>query len=224
MYINEFFGNIKHNVDIEKHDGKDSRDVLTGRSESMDQQLADDLYWFILDHDELHKTHFMPLAKEISQLQKSKKFDHGKYIKKWMPMVKAGCLKFYKQQKMEGHPNDIFTKKMRKDLCYRLADQHHRDIEKNEYTLGEAKKHKNKKIKEVGQAQMAAPSGPYASPPTGGHYNLSEKQRLDPKCWKGYRKSGTKLKGGVRVNNCVKVSEAWELEITKLVKILENKI
>ena len=32
-------------------------------------------------------------------------------------------------------------------------------------------------------------------------------QRLDPKCWKGYKKQGTKVKGGVRVNNCVPVSE-----------------
>ena len=30
------------------------------------------------------------------------------------------------------------------------------------------------------------------------------KQRLDSKCWKGYRKAGTKLKGNTRVNNCVK--------------------
>ena len=30
-----------------------------------------------------------------------------------------------------------------------------------------------------------------------------EKQRLDPKCWKGYKKQGTKMKGSVRVNNCV---------------------
>jgi hypothetical protein len=29
------------------------------------------------------------------------------------------------------------------------------------------------------------------------------KQRLDPKCWAGYHKAGTKVKGGVRVNNCV---------------------
>lgn len=37
---------------------------------------------------------------------------------------------------------------------------------------------------------------------------LSEaQQRLDAKCWKGYRKQGTKMKGGTRVNNCVKVSE-----------------
>jgi hypothetical protein len=33
------------------------------------------------------------------------------------------------------------------------------------------------------------------------------KQRLDSKCWKGYRKSGTKIKGDTRVNNCVKVKK-----------------
>jgi hypothetical protein len=30
------------------------------------------------------------------------------------------------------------------------------------------------------------------------------KQRLDPSCWEGYEKRGTKVKGGTRVNNCVK--------------------
>jgi len=35
-----------------------------------------------------------------------------------------------------------------------------------------------------------------------------EKQRLDPKCWSGYKKQGTKMKGDTRVNNCVPVSEA----------------
>ena len=37
-------------------------------------------------------------------------------------------------------------------------------------------------------------------------------QRLDPKCWKG-KKIGnpkTKVKGGVRVNNCVPVEETYE--------------
>jgi oligopeptide/dipeptide ABC transporter ATP-binding protein len=36
------------------------------------------------------------------------------------------------------------------------------------------------------------------------------KQRLDPKCWKGKHKEGTKIKGGVRVNNCVP-NESQEL-------------
>lgn len=31
----------------------------------------------------------------------------------------------------------------------------------------------------------------------------SVKQRLDKSCWSGYHKAGTKIKGGVRVNNCV---------------------
>tara|TARA_B100000003_G_C10661814_1_gene263368 strand:+ start:30 stop:485 length:456 start_codon:yes stop_codon:yes gene_type:complete len=39
------------------------------------------------------------------------------------------------------------------------------------------------------------------------------KQRLDPKCWDGYKKQGTKMKGGVRVNNCVK-EDGVDLEET----------
>lgn len=36
------------------------------------------------------------------------------------------------------------------------------------------------------------------------------KQRLDAKCWKGYKKQGTKMKGDTRVNNCVPVEEDWQ--------------
>jgi len=47
------------------------------------------------------------------------------------------------------------------------------------------------------------------------YFNIWEaKQRLDPKCWKGYRKKGTKMKGGKRVNNCVKedvITEGYKL-------------
>jgi hypothetical protein len=34
-------------------------------------------------------------------------------------------------------------------------------------------------------------------------------QRLDAKCWSGYKKQGTKVKGGVRVNNCVPIEETY---------------
>ena len=50
-----------------------------------------------------------------------------------------------------------------------------------------------------------------------------EKQRLDPKCWKGYRKAGTKMKGGKRVNNCVPVSEEVESIMGSLISLLEQK-
>lgn len=46
------------------------------------------------------------------------------------------------------------------------------------------------------------------------------KQRLDPKCWKGYKKQGTKVKDGVRVNNCVK--EELEDEFDLIESIIEN--
>jgi hypothetical protein len=39
---------------------------------------------------------------------------------------------------------------------------------------------------------------------------LAESQRLDAKCWKGYKKQGTKMKGDVRVNNCVPLEETYE--------------
>ena len=37
----------------------------------------------------------------------------------------------------------------------------------------------------------------------GESYIAEVKQRLDAKCWKGKHKAGTKIKGGIRVNNCV---------------------
>jgi len=46
-----------------------------------------------------------------------------------------------------------------------------------------------------------------------GETHIAElKQRLDPKCWKGKHKEGTKIKGGVRVNNCVPNESVSESE------------
>ena len=38
---------------------------------------------------------------------------------------------------------------------------------------------------------------------THGNHMMETASRLDAKCWKGMHKAGTKIKGGVRVNNCV---------------------
>ncbi len=48
------------------------------------------------------------------------------------------------------------------------------------------------------------------------------KQRLDPKCWKGYKKQGTKVKGGVRVNNCVKEDPELSEEFDLIESIVET--
>jgi LysM repeat protein len=49
----------------------------------------------------------------------------------------------------------------------------------------------NDKFKSKGQRRVAALT------------NEEENQGSDPKCWTGYKKQGTKMKGGTRVNNCV---------------------
>jgi hypothetical protein len=55
------------------------------------------------------------------------------------------------------------------------------------------------------------------------------KQRLDAKCWKGKHKAGTKIKGGIRVNNCVPnesqgVAEGLDQEFNmQLAKILKQR-
>ena len=47
------------------------------------------------------------------------------------------------------------------------------------------------------------------------------KQRLDPKCWTGKHKEGTKIKGGVRVNNCVPNESIEESKVTPSAKDLK---
>lgn len=42
-------------------------------------------------------------------------------------------------------------------------------------------------------------------------------------CWKGYKRMGTKKKGGRTVDNCVKVGEGWEQQLSSVIKLLENK-
>ena len=55
--------------------------------------------------------------------------------------------------------------------------------------------------------------------------NEAVKQRLDAKCWKGKHKEGTKIKGGVRVNNCVpNESVAEDTELAKEFDLIESII
>lgn len=129
MKLYEFFGVPTY------EENKDSRDDLTGKTADQEEKLADEIYWFILDDDDLHKEHFIPLAKEINEKISSPNFDRKSYVKKWLPMVNKGCMKFYKKNEMTEDPKDAFTVEMRKGLCERLAEQFFDDIEKGEYKL-----------------------------------------------------------------------------------------
>lgn len=67
---------------------------------------------------------------------------------------------------------------------------------------------------------VPVPKNPAVTPYTD---TYETKQRLDPKCWKGYKKSGTKMKDGVRVNNCVPIGEDLEQVMAGLIAIIESK-
>ena len=49
------------------------------------------------------------------------------------------------------------------------------------------------------------------------------KQRLDAKSWKGKHKEGTKIKGGIRVNNCVP-NESVDPELNEEFNLIESII
>jgi hypothetical protein len=51
---------------------------------------------------------------------------------------------------------------------------------------------------------------------THGNNMMEVKQRLDAKCWKGKHKEGTKIKGGIRVNNCVPNEGVAESQLAEL--------
>jgi hypothetical protein len=125
MKLFEFFGNINHNPNQEE-----KRDPQTPGKEE-EQELADNVFWFILDDDDLHKKHFMPIAKELKAKYANKKDDASQDWKVWIPMVNAGCMKYYKEHKIEDHPSDKFHKEFRRDICKRLEDHYHEAIEKD---------------------------------------------------------------------------------------------
>jgi hypothetical protein len=133
MKLNEFFS-----PPADEQSDKDPRDVMSGQSDEDQDKLADEVYWYMLDDDNLHKEYFIPLAYDIKALQKADKFNHNEFVNKWLPLVNAACTKFYKENKEElpGDPADLFSLDMRKMLCQRLSDQHHTDIENDEYKVG----------------------------------------------------------------------------------------
>jgi len=130
MKLLEFFGNIEHNVNQDKDQDP------TGLGKEEEKELKDNVFWYILDHDDFHKKYFMPIAKKIKKAHAKSKTEDMHDWKTWLPMVNAGCAEFFKKQPTMGDPHEIFHKKFRMDICKRLADHYHKDILKGEYELG----------------------------------------------------------------------------------------
>ncbi len=93
----------------------------------------DDLFWYIIDHDKLHKDYFFPAAKEI---QKLKECGPGQVLELFMPMVKKGCKEYYAYKELKGKLGKNFPLEIREEICQRLYDHYKEDILKEKYKIG----------------------------------------------------------------------------------------
>ena len=103
MKLVEFFGKP---IETEQPDQKKD----TGN-------MGDDLFWFIIDHDKLHKDFFHPVAVDIKKAHQSKTDNKEELVKAFMPMVKKGCMEYYHKHKMKGRPGKLFPEEMRHEMC-----------------------------------------------------------------------------------------------------------
>jgi hypothetical protein len=123
MLLNEFFGKA---IDITKEMSKNSDD----------KEMHDDLFWYILDHDKLHKDYFMPLAKKIKQRSMKEELDKEQCVMEFLPMVRKGCMEYYQHKKMKGNLATAFPKELQKELCEKLFNHFREDVVKDKYKLG----------------------------------------------------------------------------------------
>ena len=123
MLLKEFFGKP---IDINKEMSKD-RD---------DKNVGNDLFWYIIDHDRLHKDYFHSLAPKIYKEHNSGKLNKEAIIKEFMPMVKKGCQEFFTKEKMKGRFEDNFDREIMQEMCERLFDHYREDIVQGNYKIG----------------------------------------------------------------------------------------
>jgi hypothetical protein len=123
MLLNEFFGKA---IDISKESSKNSDD----------KEMHDDLFWYILDHDKLHKDYFLPLAKKMKQRSVKEELDKEQCVMEFLPMVQKGCMEYYQHKKMKGRPEKVFPKDLQKEICEKLFDHFREDVVKDKYKLG----------------------------------------------------------------------------------------
>lgn len=121
MLLKEFFSKP---IDIEGNQK---------RKDQADPKLDDDLFWYIVDHDKIHKDYFFPIARKMQGL---KECGPEKILELFMPMVEKGCREYYEYKELKGKLGKVFSKELREELCKRLYDHYRDDVQKDKYNLG----------------------------------------------------------------------------------------
>jgi hypothetical protein len=134
MKLYEFF-----NVPVDKKE-KQFPDYGKSKTEEEKAKMADELFWYIIDNDTLHKEHVLPFVKELKTQITSPDFNRNRFTKSWMPMVNKGCRLFYKHHKLKENPAKLFDEDFKDELCKRLCDKFVKDVQEDHYHVGDHKK------------------------------------------------------------------------------------
>lgn len=128
MKLYEFFGTwqAKSPLDVDNPMDKDNNGEVTKEEK---ESFKNDLFFYILDNDDIHKKQFFEISEQIYS-------DKEVPESVWMPMVNRGCLEFYREKKLRDDPKDLFTREFREDLCQMLDDHFRKDVIKGEYRKG----------------------------------------------------------------------------------------
>jgi hypothetical protein len=119
MKLYEFFGALNVNQSPDKNE-----DGVLSKEER--EQFKNDLFYYILDHDKIHKENFYDVTEEIFKDKECKE-------DVWSPIVKRGCMDYYRDQQLKDDPKDIFTDEFQEDMCKMFDDHYRKDILKGEY-------------------------------------------------------------------------------------------
>jgi hypothetical protein len=133
MKLYEFF-----NVPVDKR--QDKFPNYPGQSLEDKEKMSDELFWFIIDHDSLHKEFVLPFVKDMKDQVTNPNFDKGRFTKGWMPMVRKGCSLFYKKKKLKDDPKDLFDDKVKEEICRKLCDKFVQEIKDGDFFIGDHKK------------------------------------------------------------------------------------
>jgi len=133
MKLNEFF-----NIPLDRKEKKFPS--YPGQSEEEQGKLEDDLFWYILDNDDLHKEFVLPFISDLKTAIDSPEFSKNRFSKKWYPMIRKGCHSFYKKKKMSADPKDLFGQELIQNLSDRLTNKFVTDIKDDQYYIGKHQK------------------------------------------------------------------------------------
>lgn len=116
-----------------------SRVDLQGNSQEDKAKMQDELYWYIIDNDDLHKQYVLPFVSDLKSHLSDPNFNIDRFKKEWIPMINKGCKMYYHDKKLKSNPETMFDKDFKKSLLDKIAEKYIEDVKNKAYHVGDHK-------------------------------------------------------------------------------------